>query len=84
MTDKPAGIYRKYKVERTDGKSAPGEKHHECSYFVIDLAHDEYAKPALRAYATACQWDLPALAQDLETILETRPCGCREAMCPHV
>ena len=67
-TDK--GIYKKYIVTRADGKSDPGEKHHECSYFVIDLVHDKFAAPALFAYATACREEFPLLSKDLMAICE--------------
>lgn len=45
-----AKIHGKYRVERTDGSSEPGGKHHECVYFVLDVTHDEHAIAALRAY----------------------------------
>jgi len=82
--DKERGVYRKYKVTRTDGSHRKGGKHEECSYFVLDLEHDEFAVPALTAYEKACRKTFPDLAADLRRILSTRPCGCREAMCPHV
>jgi hypothetical protein len=59
------GLYGKFRVERTDGKSAPGEKHEGCRYFVLDLDHDPFALPALRAYERACAARYPALSQDL-------------------
>ena len=59
------GVYRKFKIERTDGKGAPGEKHDGCHYFVLDLTHDPFAIPALRAYAEACRTKRPQLAHDL-------------------
>ncbi len=79
------GIHRKYDVKRTDGSSEPGGKHAECAYFVLDLEHDEFAIPALRAYAKACRKVHPDLADDLDAIVENKPirCGCREASCPH-
>ena len=61
----PRGLHRKYRVERTDGSSAPGGKHADCAYFVLDRTHDVYAVPALRAYANACEAESPALAADL-------------------
>lgn len=83
--DTSRGIYRKYRVERTDGSSAPGGKHEQCAYFVLDLEHDEFAVPALKAYARACRKGFPDLAADILRIIETTPmqCGCREASCPH-
>lgn len=63
--DKEFGLYRKFTVRRADGSSAPGEKHENCSYFVLDFVHDQYAIPALRAYAAACAPEFPLLAQDL-------------------
>ncbi len=68
MDKRKRGIYRKFKVERTDGKSAPGEKHHGCRYFVIDIDHDEHADAALLAYADACEAEYPKLADDLRNI----------------
>lgn len=61
-----AGLYEKFKVERTDGQSEPGEKHHGCEYFVLDLDHDPHAIPALKAYAESCLDDYPQLAHDLK------------------
>lgn len=59
------GLYDKYEVRRTDGKSAPGEKHHGCRHFVLDLAHDPFAVPAISAYRAACEDKHPKLAADL-------------------
>lgn len=60
------GLYRKYRVERTDGTSAEGQKHHGCEYFVLDLTHDRFAREALTAYARACADEYPTLANDLQ------------------
>lgn len=59
------GLYEKYRVTRTDGKSAPGSKHAYCEYFVLDLTHDPHAYAAIDAYARSCNDDYPALANDL-------------------
>lgn len=61
---KPAeaqGLFRKFIVERVDNSP----KHSSCEYFVLDVTHDEFAKTALRAYATACQSTHPQLALDI-------------------
>lgn len=58
-------VYGKFIVERTDGRSAPGEKHHGCEYFVLDTTHDIYAVPALEAYARACERLMPELAESI-------------------
>jgi len=63
---KKVGIYHKFNVQRTDGSSQEGGKHEKCDYFVLDVTHDKYAIPALRAYAKACKKEYPALANDLE------------------
>lgn len=78
-------IHRKYVVTRTDGSSGPGGKHEDCAYFVLDLECDAFAIPALKAYAKACRKEQPALASDIDHIIESAviPCGCREAACPH-
>jgi hypothetical protein len=60
-------ITRKYKIERTDGSTGEGGKHEQCDYFVLDLVHDRFARPALLAYADACEAEYPLLARDLRT-----------------
>lgn len=77
------GIKRKYEVRRTDGSSIPGGKHSGCSYFVLDINHDEFSLAALKAYAEACKSKLPALAVDLMQIVNAKACNCREANCGH-
>ena len=68
--DKDKGLYGKYYVERVDGGSKIGAKHEHCSYFVLDLDHDKYAKDALRAYANACQSEYPQLSKDLREMTD--------------
>mgnify|MGYP003624606764 CR=1 FL=1 len=70
--DNSRGLFHKFHIERTDGKSDPGEKHHGCDYFVLDLTHDQHAIPALRAYARSCAEELPLLAADLRAKLPPR------------
>jgi hypothetical protein len=82
------GIHAKFHVERTDGSSKPGGAHEGCSYFVLNLEHDPFARAALKVYATACAEVQPRLSRDLTRIAmaeRSKPaeCGCREAMCPH-
>jgi hypothetical protein len=55
------GLYQKYLVERRD----KSPKHELCEYFVLDLFHDPFAKPALEAYIEACKEKHPTLAEDL-------------------
>jgi hypothetical protein len=87
--DNERGLYRKYDVKRTDGSSEPGGKHERCAYFVLDLEHDEFALPALIAYAGAAHKTHPALAADIMKIVraeadkQSARCNCREAACPH-
>lgn len=45
------GLYGKFIVYRTDGKSDFGKKHHYCSYYVVDLNHDDNASLILRFIA---------------------------------
>jgi len=59
------GLYGKFYVERVDGSSAPGGKHHRCEYFVLDTSHDLHARAALIAYAVACKDTHPQLSADL-------------------
>jgi hypothetical protein len=63
------GLYRKFRVERTDGGSAPGAKHENCQYFVLDATHDQFAIPALTAYRDACSQKFPKLAEDIDRLL---------------
>ncbi len=67
--DKGKGAYKKFHVERTDGRSEEGEKHHDCEYHVLDLNHDPFALPALIAYRDACMQEYPLLAADLTTVV---------------
>lgn len=60
------GLFKKFIVVRTDGTSAPGKKHEACEYFVLDMNHDPFAAPALRAYADACEKRFPILARELK------------------
>jgi hypothetical protein len=59
------GLFKKFHVERVDGQSEPGCKHHRCAYFVLDVTHDPHAIPALRAYALACASTHPQLSADI-------------------
>lgn len=59
------GLIDKFTVVRNDGKSEPGQRHHGCRYFVLDLDHDKHAAAGLEAYAASCASDYPALAADL-------------------
>ena len=66
MTSKALGLLGKFHVERTDGRSAKGEKHDGCDYFVLDLTHDPLAFPAIAAYEQAARIaGYEALADDL-------------------
>lgn len=67
------GMFRKFDVRRVDGSDQPGGKHHGCTYFVLDLDHDPCARPALAAYAAACESTHPALAADLRTKWGAQP-----------
>ena len=69
MSDTTKGLYRKFRIERTDGKSAEGEKHQNCDYFVLDLTHDKHAMPAIKAYIESCRREYPKLAQSLRNLL---------------
>lgn len=69
MEDKEKGLYKKYRVTRTDGSSKKGGRHHNCIYFVIDTIHDKYAIPALSAYAKACSNEYPSLSADLKKLI---------------
>jgi len=64
------GLYEKYKVERTDGRDAPGGDKANARYFVLDLANDPYAISAMICYANNAKFDHPELAKDLFELLE--------------
>lgn len=67
MGDQTRGLYAKFKIERTDGTSAPGGKHHGCEYFVLDMDHDEHARAAIEGYVRSLEEaeEYPKLAADL-------------------
>lgn len=58
-------LMEKYIVKRSDGTDEPGEKHHDCFLFVLDIDHDEDARQALAVYAMACRTKRPVLAEAL-------------------
>lgn len=62
------GVYNKFEVRRTDGD--PTKKHERCTYFVLDLEHDENALPALKAYVKSCKKKRPQLAKDLQWMIQ--------------
>ncbi len=69
MSERKKGIYDKYVVYRKDGK----ERHYGCPYFVLDMEHDPFAVPALKAYAKACRADgYEKLADDLDAYVEMK------------
>lgn len=61
MPDVDKGMFNKYEVKRIDGKS----DRENCQYFVLDLCHDPYAKPALQAYIDALPQEFELLKNDL-------------------
>lgn len=63
------GLHSKYTVTRSDGRSAPGQKHERCQYFVLDLNHDPFAIAALQAYMEACKPTMPELAADIKHLV---------------
>jgi len=77
MGDRSRGMYDKFLTPvRTDGKSAPGKKHHGCRYFLLDLDHDPLAREPLRVYAEkAREAGYGLLADDIENGLLEWPFG---------
>ena len=65
-SDEDRGLYTKYKVTRTDGRSRKGQRHEGCSYYVLDLDHDPYSIAALEAYSDSCAETFPALSDDIK------------------
>lgn len=64
--DHNEGLKDKYTIIRNDGS----DKHKNCDYFVLDITHDKFAKPALIAYAEACAMEFPLLSIDLRAKYE--------------
>jgi hypothetical protein len=67
-SDANKGITSKYTIIRNDGS----DKHKDCDYFVLDITHDKFSKPALYAYASACEKEFPLLAEELREKLEKK------------
>lgn len=83
--DTEQGLFQKFVVTRTDGSSGPGGKHEGCEYFVLDIDHDPLHKPALEAYAYACESTHPQLAADLRMRYRLRvPIGKPEPQGPPI
>ncbi len=66
--DRDKGLYDKFKVTRSDGRSKKGQKHERCQYFVLDVNHDPHAYAALLAYAASCKDEYPQLAIDVQNL----------------
>ena len=64
-------MYEKFEVRRMDGRDAPGERHHRCQYFALDLKHDPFARDAMERYADACEGTHPRLADSIRLWLAT-------------
>ena len=75
MGDKTIGLYRKFYIKRVDGRSGRSHKHYNCDYFVLDITHDPFAMPALRAYVNACRDEYPLLAADLDAKISPENMG---------
>ena len=71
--DRGRGLYQKFVAYRADGSSGPGGKHEGCALFVLDVDHDEHARPALAAYANAVAGEYPQLAEDIFAKLRSMP-----------
>lgn len=56
------GLYAKYIVKHVDDSEG---KHDDCSFFVLDLTHDPYARMAARSYAIVCKETNPTLSKEL-------------------
>lgn len=59
------GLHKKFVVERVDNSDLPGGKHSGCTYYVLDLTHDEVAFSMLPTLAAAYRSTRPNLADDL-------------------
>ena len=72
MTDsRRQGLHRKYRVQRSDGRDKPGDKHGDCQYFVLGLTHEPLARLAAAHYAEVAEHDgWLLLAADLRRRVE--------------
>lgn len=61
-----------YQVRRNDGEDEPGGKHSSCTLLVLDIDCDKYARIALEAYASACEKELPLVAEELRSRLSVK------------
>lgn len=67
------GLFDKYQVTRRDD---PDRKHDDCTYFVLDLTHDETARYAAESYAWQIAPANPVLANELRrAVREARKVG---------
>lgn len=51
------GLFRKYEVQRVDGRDLIGGDRHGADYFVLDLTHDPIARAAALMYAAMAEHD---------------------------
>ena len=71
-------LRNKYRVIRRDGSNRKGKKHAGCDYYVLDLVHDKFSAPALRAYAAACKDEYPQLAADILERVDQHEAGSKQ------
>lgn len=69
LPDGEQSVHDKYLVMRTDGRDGPGNKHHDCRYFVLDLTHDLHARKAAAAYAESIHAENYELACDIRRLV---------------
>ena len=71
----PDAILTLKRMEVGEVVALPPPKHERCRYYVLDLDHDAFAGPALRAYADACEAEFSLLAADLRRLVSAREEG---------
>ena len=64
--EKQKGLYRKYRIEKTDGSTTDPK----AQYFVLRIDTDPHARVALGAYTMSVFIDNPQLACDLAAWLD--------------
>lgn len=73
QSTQPPGLYKKFEVNRTDGRDQPGGDRTGAEYIVLDLTYCPFARAAALAYADKMAADYPQAAAELQAVIAALP-----------
>ena len=73
QSTQPPGLYKKFEVQRTDGRDQPGGDRTGAEYIVLDLTYCPFARAAALAYADKMARIYPQAADELRAVVAALP-----------